>query len=342
MAENNKILDISWETILKIAVAGLVFYLIYLTRNILIWVIFALIISVLFNPAIDFLKRFIPRTVAVVFIYVAVFGILGLSVYLIAPIFVSEMRQFSQLIPEYFDKISPPLRGLGIGAFENFETFNGALEKSLADASSSIFSALGVIFGGIFSTVTILAISLFLSLEENGIDKAIKLLSPKRYEALVFSLWEKSQRKVAGWFGARILGSIFVGATTYLACYFLNIEYAVSFGIFAGVLNFVPIAGPVVSGAIMALIVGASAWLKAGFFLVAFVLIQQIEGNVLSPVLTRKFIGLPPALVLIALIAGAKLWGMMGAFLAIPIAGIFFEFIRDFLQRRKEDKTVML
>jgi len=336
---NSRVLDISWETILKMAIAIFTFYLIYLIRDILIWVIFGLIISVLFNPAIDFLqkKRF-PRALATILIYVMLFITLGFLIYSIAPIFVTEIQQFSQFFPEYFEKLSTPLRGLGIEAFENIDAFTKTFEQGLTKASSNIFSAVGAIFGGILSAVTIFTIALFLSLEEKSVDRVIGVLSPKRYEAFALSLWARSQKKVSGWFGSRILCCLFVGLTTYLACYVLNIKYAVSFGLLSGVLNMIPIIGPVIVGVAVALVVVAISWTKAVFFLIAFIIIQQIEGNILSPVLTKKFIGLPPVLVLISLMVGAKLWGFMGALLAIPVAGILFEFFKDFLKKRKEEK----
>lgn len=342
MPDQTKILDISWETILKIAAASGIFYILYLIKDILIWVIFSLIISVLFHPAIDFVRKFIPRPFAAVFIYVAVFGFVGGSIYLIVPIFIAEINQFSQFFPLYFDKISPTLSGLGIEAFESIEKFIKAVEKQLYGISSNIFSAVGALFGGIFSTITILTIALFLSLEDQLIEKIIRLLTPKKYEVVVLSILERSEKKVAGWFGARILCSLFIGLLTFLICRVLNIDYAVSFGLFSGIFNFIPIIGPIISGGIIAVIVATDSWLKAAFFAAAFVLIQQIEGNILSPVLTKKFIGLSPVLVLIALLVGGKLWGFMGALLAIPMAGIFFEFLGDFLKKRKEEKAVVL
>lgn len=342
MSDQARVLDISWETILKIAVAAVIFYILFILRDVLIWVIFALIISILFEPAIKFLRKFMPRALAVVLIYVAVFGIVGVSIYSIAPIFVAEINQFSQSFPTYFDKISPVLRGFGIEAFESFEKFIKAIEGQLSVVSSSVFSAIGVIFGGLFSTITVLSISLFLSLEEQGLEKVIRAFTPKKHEAVVLHILEKSQAKVSGWFGVRILSSIFIGLTTLLICYVLSINYGISFGLFAGVFNFIPIIGPIISGAIIALIVVADSWLKAVFFLSAFLIVQQIEGNILTPFLTRKFIGLPPVLVLIALLVGGKLWGLMGAFLAIPMAGIFFEFTRDFLKKRKDERAVVL
>ncbi len=332
----SRVLDISLSSIIKVALAGLFFYMLYMIRDLLVWVVFALIISILFDPAIDFLKRFIPRLVAVVLVYFTVFGTLGAMIYLITPLFFTEVQQFSQAFPEYFEKISPPLRGLGITAFESFDTFTKTIEENLNKASSNIFTAVGTIFGGLFSTITIMAIAFFLSLEEKGAERMLRVLSPKRYEAVAINLWERSQKKVSGWFGARILASAFVGAMTFVTCYVLDINYAVSFSLFAGVFNFIPFVGPILAVAVTGVIVAADSWLKAAFFLAATVLIQQIEGNILSPVLTKKLVGLPPALVLIAVMAGAQLWGLMGALLAIPIAGIFFEFLRDFLKRKKE------
>ncbi len=338
----SRVLDISWGSILKIAIALLAFYILFLIKDILIWILFAVIISILFNPAIDFLGRFVPRVLAAVLVYVTIFGILGIMIYLVAPIFFTEIQQFSQSFPEYFERVSPTLRGLGIKAFESFDAFTKTIEDNLARASSNIFTAIGAIFGGLFSTITIFSIALFLSLEEKGLERVIKVLTPKRYEGVVLSLWERSQKKVSGWFGARILCSLFVGLMTYVTCYVLNIDYAVSFALFAGVFNFIPFVGPVLAGAIIAIIVAVDSWLKGVFFIIATILIQQIEGNILSPVLTKKLIGLPPALVLIAVIVGGKLWGLMGALLAIPIAGILFEFLRDFLKKKKEEKAVMI
>jgi predicted PurR-regulated permease PerM len=334
-----KTLDISWGTILKIAVGLFTFYLIYLIRDILIWVIFGLIISVLFNPVIDFLQRkYFPRVVATILVYVLVFGTVGFLIYSIAPMFVTEIQQFSQSLPDYFDKISGPLQSLGIEAFQNFDTFTKAFEEGLTKASTSIFTAIGAVFGGIISTITIFSIALFLSLEEKGIDRVIGVLAPKKYEAFAMHLWTRTQKQVSGWFGARVLCCLFVGLTTFVTCYVLNIKYAVSFGLLAGVLDMIPLLGPVIAGAAIIMLVAATSWTKALFFIVAFVIIQQIEGNILSPVLTKKFIGLPAVLVLVAVMVGGKLWGLMGALLAIPIAGIMFEFIRDFLKKRKEEK----
>jgi len=338
-----RVLDISWGTILKIALTFLIFYLIYLIRDILVWFVFALIISILFEPAIKFLQKLkVPRVMAVIFIYVAIFGVLALLIYWTAPMFINETKQFSQLVPQYFEKIAPPLRGLGIEAFESMESLTQALGSMLQRASTDILNALAIIFGGLGSTFFVLAISLFLSLEEKGTEKIIGLLSPKRHESYILSLWIRSQTKVAGWFGSRILTSLFVGVAVFATLKLFNVNYAFSLGLLAGVFDFIPVIGPIFVGVIAFIFVALDSWLKAVFVLIAFVLIQQIEGNILSPILTKRFVGLPPVLVLVSLALGAKLLGILGAVLAIPLAGIIFEFTRDFLKKRKEEKAIVM
>jgi len=341
--QENRVLDISWGTILKISLAFLVFYILYLVRDILVWFIFALIISVLFNPAIKFLQRLrVPRSLAVIFIYVAVFGVLGLAIYLTAPMFIAEIKQFSQLFPQYFEKVAPPLKSLGIEAFESMDDFTQALGIVLQKASSDILSALAVFFGGLGSTIFILSIALFLSLEEKGVERMVALLSPKKYEAYVMALWERSRAKVSGWFGSRVLIALFVGVAVFVALSLFNVKYAFVLALLSGILDFIPVLGPIFAGAVIFSFVVLDSWLKALFILIVFILIQQIEGNIISPVLTKKFVGLPPALVLLSLAVGAKLLGILGAVLAIPLAGILFEFLRDFLKKKKEEKPIVL
>jgi predicted PurR-regulated permease PerM len=135
---------------------------------------------------------------------------------------------------------------------------------------------------------------------------------------------------------------LFVGLLSYLTFLLFNVKYPLSLGLLAGFTNFIPVIGPLVAGIIIFLVVSIDNFLRALFVLLVFILIQQLESNILTPILTKKFVGLPSALVLIALAIGGTLWGFLGAVLAIPLFGILFEFIRDFLKKKQEEKTVVL
>ena len=339
---NEKILDISWGTFLKIALAIISFYILYQIKDILVWFILALIISILFNPAIDFLRKLkIPRVLAVSLLYIGSFGILALLVYLIAPIFVSEIQQFSQILPQYFEKIFPPLKGLGIPLFEDTETLINTLGGTLNKIAGNVLNILFLIFGGIFTTIFILTCAIFLSMEEKGVEKSLILLFPKRYDGYVSSLWRRCQKKVSSWFLTRILSCLFVGLLSYFVFLIFKTPYPFSLGLLAGVLNFVPVVGPIITGVVLFIILSLDSISKAIFLLIIFTLIQLIEGNILLPLLTKKFIGLSPVLVLMSLVIGGVLWGFLGAILAVPLTGIIFEFLKDFFKKRREEESVV-
>lgn len=324
-----QILDISWKTIVKIFVAGIIFYALYLVKDVVLWFFFALIISVLLEPAINFLRWFrIPKIVAIALVYLSIFGFLGLFIYLTAPIFVFELKQFSQYIPDYFEKISPILRDLGINVAQNFDDFNKILVGGLQQGSKGVINALASFFGGVASAFFILVLAFFLSVEENEVEKFLVLLVPKNYEKYVTALFQKTQKKVAGWFGARILSCLFVGIASFIIFYIFDIKYALLLAFISGVMNFVPYIGPWVTGILLVIFIAVSSnsWLTALYVLIAIIVIQAIENNILTPVLMKKMINLPPILVLIALLVGSQLFGFLGAISPYRFLGLFTNF----------------
>lgn len=339
MSTEEKTIDIAWATILKIGIAFLIFYILFLIRDLIVWLVFAIIISLLFNPAIDFLqRRKVPRVLGSALVYIFIFGIFGLLIYIVAPSFATETNRFTQNFPQYFEKAVPLLKGLNISAFENLESFTNAIEKTLSSASQNIFSAIAMIFGGIASTLFVFFTAFFLSLEEKAVEKALSLFSPRKYEAYIANLWERCQIKVSGWFVSRILSCLFIAVFSFLIFTLFKTDYAFSMAFLAGMTNFIPIIGPIAMAIVaFAMVAIESSLMKAIFVVAAFMLLQQIEGNVITPILTKKFIGLPPVLVLLALAIGGQLWGILGAILVIPLAGILYEFLKDFLAKRKQE-----
>ena len=331
------ILDISWGTIFKISIFVISIYILYWIKDIVAWTIFALVISLLMNPIINFLRRIhIPRAISVIIVYFSIFAIFGFTIYRAAPILSAEFSQFSVHFPSYFDKLSPYLRGLKIEALRNFATFSKAVEQTLAKSSVNIFSALGTFFGGIASTFVIFSLAFFFSLEEKGTGRTLVLISPTAHRERILKIWRSSQKKVAAWFGVRLLGMFFVGLSAFIVCYVLNIRYALFFALLVGISDIVVTLGPIISGAIIVVFISLNSLPKAVIFIIAFLLAQEIEAHILIPVLSKKFIHLPSSLVLIALLIGVKLWGIMGAILVVPLAGVLFEFLKDILEKRRE------
>jgi len=335
-------LDISWKTILKVLITGFSLYILFLIRDIAIWFFFALIISLLVEPAINFFRRlFLPKILAVVLVYVSIFGILGLMIYFTAPIFIFEIDHLSKNFPDYFEKLNPMLKNLGVNIAANFEDFMADIILKLQESSSSIIKAISVFFGGIASTIIIFVFAFYISLEDRGPEKVLSLLIPKKYETLVLDLFEKAQLKVAGWFGARILACLFVGVASFIAFFLFDIKYALILSLISGALTFVPFIGPLITALLAFLFVGISnSWLVAVYIIILLYVIQAVENNIVTPLLMKKFIDLPPILVLIALLIGGTVFGILGMIFVVPVFGVIYEFLKEFLERRREDNLV--
>ena len=334
-------LDISWQTIMKVFLAGFIFYVLFLARDIAIWFFFALIISILLEPVILFLQRLrIPKILAVVLVYSSIFAVLGLVIYMTAPIFVFEINQLSQNIPQYFEKANPLLQSVGVSVAQNFEDFTATLISGLKESSRSIINAIIVFFGGIASTVLIFAFSFYISLEDKGPERVLLLLTPKKYEMQVLNIFEKAQYQVAGWFGARVLACLFVGLASFIVFFLLDVKYAFILALVSGILTFVPFIGPLITAILAFLFVGVSgSWLTAVYVVLALYGIQAIENNAVTPLLMKRILNLPPVLVLIALLVGGTIFGILGMIFVVPVFGIIYEFSKEFLEKKRENET---
>ena len=339
--ETNLTLD--WGVVLKFLVAIICLYMIFLLKDIIIWFIFALIISVLFNFVIDFLERKrIPRFITSVVLYCGVFILLSFLIYKTAPILLSEVKGFVQNVPQYLQKVSPFFEKLGIETFKNTTSLIQVLERNLGQASQNIFNALFSIFGGAASTLFIIILSFFISLEKEFGERILTLFAPQRYENYLLGLWRRSKRKVSGWFISRIIGALFVGVLSYVVLRILNVPYTLALSIMIGLLDFVPYVGPLIAGTIIVLLVAINSFNQALFALISFIIIQQLESSLLIPILCKKFMKLSPVLVLMAIVIGGQLWGILGAFLAIPLAAVIYEVLKDYLTRRRKESVEVL
>lgn len=337
--EKEQVLDISWGAIFKIFIAVFIFYFIYLTREIALWFFFAIVMSVLLAPAVSFLRRFwIPRFLAVIIVYFSIFGILGILVYSTAPLFISELKLLSQHLPDYFKQISPFLQQMGVDTAQTFDSFTQLLVKSLSQSSKGVLNAIATFFGGVYSTAFILTAAFFLSLETNAAEKFLTLILPKKYEENIIAIFKRSQSKISGWFGARILSCIFVGVASFFVFYVFGVKYAFILALISGVMNFVPYIGSLITTVLLVVFVAVSgSWLMVLYVLLAVFAVQQVDNNILTPLLMKKMASVPPVLVLISLLVGAKIFGFLGVVFAVPVFGIIYEFMKEFLERRRED-----
>ncbi len=334
-------LDISLESMIRFFLVAFVIYILFLTHEIVIWFFFALILSLLVDPVVNFLRSLrVPKFLAVILVYIVILGILGLVLYLSAPIFIFELKELSLNTPGYFAKINPLLKDAGIKVAKNFQDFTALVLVNLEQSSSSVFGALASFFGGVYATFVIFSLAFFISLEDQGTKKVLAFLAPRKYEGQIISLFERAQYKVSRWFGARIVSCVFVAVASFATFFLLGVPYPFILALICGVLNFIPYLGPTVSLILSVVFVGvSSSWIVAIYVLIILLIIQEIEAKALTPLLMKKFMDLPPVLVLLSLLAGGVMFGFLGTIFAVPVFGIIYEFTKEFLEKKREEIT---
>lgn len=334
--QNITMLDLTWRSLFKVAVALVLFYIVYLLRSVFVWIVLSLIISNILNPVIEVLeKRKINRVGSSIIVYFSILFLIALIVYIIVPPMIAEVQVFSSGFVGYLGNIPGFLSDLGLGSLQGIANLSSGLNESLVKVSSNIWNIFASLFGSIFGGLTVFVLSFFMSIEEKEIVKGLRLVSPREFEEEVIKRWDRIRDHVILWFGSRLLTCLCVALMTFVLCVILKIKFALSLALLAGILNIIPMVGPIISSVIVVLFT-LDSLPKFVLAVIFLIIIQQIESNVLTPVLTKKLTGLPNMLVLLSILAGGILGGVVGAILAIPLAGILFEGLKDYFNKRKE------
>lgn len=335
-------INISVGTMFKIVLVGILFSLIYILRDLVLVLLTSVVLASSIEPATRWFKKYkVPRVAAVLFVYVAIIvGLIGLF-YLFVPILFTEISNLSSSLPAYLESadLSLPAVQSGVAQSETFvgglsETFSlesaiNNIQKTIAGFSSSIFQTLSTIFGGVFSFILILIISFYLAVQERGIEDFLEIITPVKHEKYIIDLWKRSQAKIGKWMQGQLLLGLLIGVLVYLGLTILGVPYALTLALFAAVTELIPLFGPII-GAVPAVLLGFVDSATLGLMVIGlYLIIQQFENHLIYPLVVRKVVGVPPLLVIIALIIGAKLAGFLGILLSVPITAAIIEFTDD-------------
>jgi len=339
--EKVKTIDISMKTLIKFILIILALLFLFYVRDVIIIVFVSVIIATAINPWVDnFQKKGIPRILSIVIIYTVIFGLISLAIALILPAITNQISLFIKNFPFIYQKISASLPGTeaqDTGLVETIQKSLQSIISALGNVTSSIFAGISNIFGGLFSLVGILVITFYIVLIEDGFKKFISSVSPVKYQPYLLQLSERLQIRLSHWIKGQLILSLVIGTACFIGLVILGIPYALVLGLIAGLTEFIPYAGPVI-GAVPAVLIALaiSPW-KAIFVVILYVIIQQLENNLLVPKIMQKVTGLNPIVVVIVMLLGAKLMGILGVLLALPVTIIGDEFLKDFY-RDKEEK----
>lgn len=339
--------EIQTSTIFKTIAIVAFALLFYFLRDILMILFLAIVIASGVGPFADWLeKKRIPRLLGVLVLYLVIFGLFAFLLSLIVPVVSGELSELTGKLSRFVTQISGVLdkaQGQGINRYFDFlGEIQNILESSsqyLQVLSQSVVGVIVNIFGGILSFFAIIILSFYLSVQKRGIASFLQSIVPERYEDYLIKLWARTEKKVGRWFQAQLLLSLVVGVVVFVGLSLMNVRFALLLGILAMVLELVPTVGPVMS-AIPGVALGFLQSPTLGVWvLIFYIVVQQLENHALAPIILGRSLGLNPVTVILALLIGAKLAGILGMVIAVPVATILVEILDDFVQRKESRRA---
>lgn len=337
MAGNSKtIIEISPKTIFWVLGIGILAVLVYMVRDIIIVLIFSIIIASALEPILEYAQsKKVPRLLSLIVIYLLFFVIFAALIYILLPLLLDQLGDFFQNSPAYFGKIEE-----AVGTVTFLPGLSGNIHELLFQLTeqipsfTSLISYISSIFGGLVSFVVVLVVSFYLSLSRGALDDFLRSILPPQFEAYAHGLWLRAQKKMGRWLQAQILLSFIMALIIGLGLWILGVNYAFLIAVATAVLEIVPFVGPVVAGGLAVLLALSQSSILGLWTLIFFIVAQQLENHILVPLLIKKLVGLNPVAIILAMLVGAKLGGILGILLAVPLAAVVDEFFDDLAKRK--------
>jgi predicted PurR-regulated permease PerM len=320
----------------------LVLRLLSATRDLIVWMLVALFLAMALNPAVERVqRRWVKRrgvAVGIVFV-LALLVIVGIAATFV-PTLVREVNDFANAVPGYVDDLTKGRGKLGFleRKYEIVEKIRDAISKSgvagLLGLTGTALSVTKSIFNTIVAVITITFLTLFMLLEGPAWVERFYALLPDRSRDRWRRVGKDIYKAVGGYVTGNLAISVIAGSIATFVLLILGVPYAVALGLLVGIFDLIPLAGATIAAVVVST-VGFLHSTTAGIVLVVFfVVYQQIENQVIQPVVYGRTVQLSPLAVLVSVLAGAQLAGIVGALGAIPIAAAIQVVTLDVLAQR--------
>lgn len=348
MKENIQI-SISSGTIIKILSWIVVFMGLFYVSDFVIALLVAVVLaSAVEMPVKTMAKWGIPRAFSVVIIFLTLVVFVAVIALVFLPPMADDIARFIKTLPQILDSVrifgkDMGFKDLSLAISElSRDISKGQILTILKNAvfgTSGFFATTSVVIQSAINFILTFVLAFYLALEERGVQKFLRLIVPKKHEEYVEDLWMRSQKKIGLWMQGQLLLSLFVSLLVYVPTLLLGIPYASLLAVLAFVGELIPMVGLTLA-MIPALFL---AWTHGGVHLlwitgIIYFIISQLESHVLYPKVMSKMVGVPSVVVIIAIVVGAKVAGIWGVLLAVPLAAIFMELATDLEKRKLHDK----
>ena len=327
------------RTVLTVTAVLLLVATLWAAREALMLIYVSALIAMGFSPLVRVIerprkaggRRRVPRVFAILVIYLAIIGVIVLIGFIVMPPLVDQASTLWSNLPQYFNRFQSLLVRYKLVArpVTLEEAVQNAPAGSGSNAVSTVLLAFWGVVGGLFGVITVLILSFYLLIEAEALFKYITRFVPDERRTHLATAAREIVSKVSAWLRAQFILAGVMGVFAAVGLGLMGEPYFYVVALVAAIGETVPIVGPIIGGVtavVVAITVSPKLALMVGAY---FLVLHQLEANVLVPKIMERRVGVSPVTVMAALLIGGALWGLMGAILAIPTAAILSVIVEE-------------
>lgn len=316
---------ISPKSILLFFALAVLILFIHQIKDVLLLLFASFIIASALYPMIDWMSKKMPRGVAVFIVYT--FGLIIIATVLVPffAILIEQTREFIKQSPTYWNEMQKVISDLRItgrnyGVLPNTSQILSTTAGLGENIVSQSINFTITIFTGIIAAFTLAIIVLFMLLDKDELKDGLLKFFPHDMRDKAESIAATISKKVGGYVGGQLILMLTVGLMTAFGLSLLNIKFALLLGLIAGILEIIPIVGPILSAVPAIIVALAQDPILAVWVILVYLIVQRIENSFLTPLILARFLELSPLIVIVAILIAASTLGVVGVILAPPIA----------------------
>lgn len=308
-------------------------------RQVLLLVFSAVVIAVALNRLVRVFQRVrIKRPIAIFLSITLLLLLLAGFFILVVPPFLTQLQDLATLAPEGLERLrgwSSWLRDIIPEQFvQEIRTWRGLTEQ-LRSLTFNLFGNFLTLFtnslGVLLNVLIVLVLTIMLLASPTPYRQGFTLLFPASYRPRVEEILQKCERSLGGWVTGTLANMLIISVLNAIALLILQVPLALANGVLSGVLTFIPNIGPTLSTIPPILLALLDSPGKAIAVLIAYIAIQQLESNVLTPLIMQKQVSLLPAVTLASQLVFASFFGFLGLFLALPLLVVTQVWVKELL-----------
>lgn len=319
-------IEVSHKTIIFTVLFLLSLWFLYQIKEIIFLVIVAFILMSAFKPWADLLEKFhVPRIFSVLIIYITLILSITYAASSILPSLVSQTIRLGENLPSYLKSVAPFLK-------IDYQL----LTAQVAPLGENVVKVTIGVFSNIITMFTLIIISFYLLIERKHLATHLVHFTNEEKAKKWENIITKIEERLGAWVRGQLVLAITIGIATFIGLSIIGIPYTLSLAILAGILEIVPFIGPIISAVPAILVALTISPLLALITIAIYFIIQQLEAHLVVPLVMRKTVGLPPLVTIISLMIGAKIAGIGGALLSIPLVVAGTTFVVEYIKMREK------